>query len=381
MSDSTRAPALTIGSAMVDIIATIADRDVERMTLHNATLSFLLVEQGRKIEAERISTHAGGGGINVAVALRRLGRAVDVLVKVGEDVDGTRVREHLKTENIGAAHVRVSKNLPTGSAVLIASHDKDAAIYTQRGANTALIAEDIAVADFKRYGLVHVAPLSGASAACLAGIVARAAAVRAFVTVNPGIRQITTRSPELFKVLERISLLALNAKEAAALAPALMAYCGSSAAAAAPPKHERADGPALLRDGLRLNDSAVPLKWFLGALHGCGARRVLVTNGRDGGYLSVEGTLFHCPVAPAKVLGTVGAGDAFCSTLGEGLSRGLEPEEALVRAACNAAAVTAFPDAQSGLLGAAALSKAVAKAGLEVWIGSGARLDRKLRGD
>ena len=39
--------ALTIGSAMVDIITIIEDHDVERVTLSNATTSFLLVEPGR----------------------------------------------------------------------------------------------------------------------------------------------------------------------------------------------------------------------------------------------------------------------------------------------------------------------------------------------
>ena len=52
--------ALTIGSAMVDIIVLVASRSVERVNTHNATSSFLLLEQGRKIEAESITPHVGG---------------------------------------------------------------------------------------------------------------------------------------------------------------------------------------------------------------------------------------------------------------------------------------------------------------------------------
>ena len=42
--------ALTGGSAMVYNIVLVADGDVERMTMHNDASSFLLMEQGRKIE-------------------------------------------------------------------------------------------------------------------------------------------------------------------------------------------------------------------------------------------------------------------------------------------------------------------------------------------
>ena len=49
---------LTIGGAMIDTIAIIADNRIERMTMLNADSSFLLLEEGRKTEAVEISTHA-----------------------------------------------------------------------------------------------------------------------------------------------------------------------------------------------------------------------------------------------------------------------------------------------------------------------------------
>jgi hypothetical protein len=45
----------------------VADRNVERMTMHNATSS-LLLKLGGKTQAECISTHVGGGAVNAAVA-------------------------------------------------------------------------------------------------------------------------------------------------------------------------------------------------------------------------------------------------------------------------------------------------------------------------
>jgi ribokinase len=43
---------LTIGSAMIDTMAIIDSGRIERMTMLNADSSFLLLEEGRKTEAE-----------------------------------------------------------------------------------------------------------------------------------------------------------------------------------------------------------------------------------------------------------------------------------------------------------------------------------------
>ena len=363
-----RAPprSLAIGSAMVDTIAIIADRDVERVTLHNATLSFLLVEQGRKIEAESISTHVGGGGVNVAVALRRLGHPVDVLIKLGRDVEADKVLHHLKSADIGTEVVTTGETLPTGSAVLIASHDRDAAIYTQRGANTALTPGDIMSIDLQPYELVYVSPLSEASADCFSVAVTRASEAGAFTVVNPGIRQITTRSPDLLNALGQLDLVVINAKEAAALAPALMAFAGNCPLPPRSGPNEENQTMSLLKDGLRLNDGIFPFVWFLKTLEDCGARRVAVTNGRDGSYLYIGGDILHCPSRPVTVKGTAGAGDAFCATLAHGLSGGLAAPQALRQAAVNAASVVRFTDTQSGLLDQETLLKETLAADLAI---------------
>jgi ribokinase len=81
---------LTIGSAMIDTIAIIGSARIERMTMLNAESSFLLLEEGRKTEAEEVSTHAGGGAVNAAVAMARLG--MDELSAVIGDVQQSRCR-------------------------------------------------------------------------------------------------------------------------------------------------------------------------------------------------------------------------------------------------------------------------------------------------
>ena len=358
--------ALTIGSAMMDIITIVADRDVERVTFLNATRSFLLVEPGRKIEAESITIHMGGGAVNVAVALRRLGAEVDVLAKLGEDINAERIRRQFRVEGLGLERLLASPDQPTGSAVMIAAHDRDAAIYTQRGANTDLRPHEVEAIDMGAYDLVYVSPLSKSSAECFPIAVRGARAAGAFTVATPGIRQIATRSPDILGVLEGLDLLVINATEAAALIPSLMAHCGQCPVPVGPPGSRDAAMPRLLRDGLKVADEAMPLDWLAAALAGCGLTWFALTDGLDGAYLSDGREILHCPVLKVAAVGTAGAGDAFCSTLAQGLATGIAPQHAMQLAAANAASVVGFADTQTGLLPAEGLEAMIAGGGLPV---------------
>ena len=66
--------ALTVGGAMIDTIAIIANDRIERVRMTNADNSFLLLEEGRKTEALEISTHVGGGAVNAALVAHRIVR-------------------------------------------------------------------------------------------------------------------------------------------------------------------------------------------------------------------------------------------------------------------------------------------------------------------
>ncbi len=350
---------LTIGSAMVDIITIIADHDVERVTLQNATTSFLLVEPGRKIEAESITIHVGGGAVNVAVSMRRQGADVDVLSKLGDDINAERIRAHFRREGLSEKQIVVTKDVPTGSSVMIAAHDRDAAIYTQRGSNTCLTPADVGNCDMKQYDLVYVSPLSKASAECFPVAIDAARTAGCFTVATPGIRQISTRAPEVLSAMAKLDLIVMNMREAEALAPALMARCGEfPEPVKASDQRERAM-PERLRRGLKLADEHIPLQWVMQAMLSTGLKRVALTDGGQGSYLCEGEVIHHCPVHQVKVMGTAGAGDAYCSTLAFGLCRGLEPALAMQRAAVNAAGVVSHADTQSGLMSDAALGAAV----------------------
>jgi len=165
---------LHVGSAMIDIICIVAAGNIERMTFSNEDKSFLMVEAGRKVAAESITSHVGGGACNTAVGLARRGWQAAVLAKTGDDLNAGAVREHLEANGVATDRMITEAGLATGTAVMVASHDRNASIFVHRGANETLAPCDLPAEVFAGLDLVYVAPLSSASADCFPDLVARA---------------------------------------------------------------------------------------------------------------------------------------------------------------------------------------------------------------
>lgn len=333
---------VTMGSATIDIIATIANEDIEQMRLTNQTASFLLMEPGRKVDAETIRTYIGGGAVNTAVCLARQGFAAAPLVKMGRDLNADNIVEALTDEGIDTSLTIHDPDHATAVSLLIASHDRDAAIFTHRGANEHLFQEDLTEDAFDGADLVYIAGLSNASADLFPEIVSRAKAAGAFVATNPGIRQLTRKTDPFFDSLDKVDLFICNRAEARALIPKLVERTGWDKGQ--PPNVEQ-DELVLEIEGFKL-----PSADYFARMHSLGPSYVGITDGAHGAYLSVSGDVKFQPVVPADVLGTTGAGDSFASTLAGCLASGVSPAKALRLAAHNSSSVVSFTDAHSGLL-------------------------------
>jgi ribokinase len=349
---------LVIGSAMIDTIAIVESERVERMTMRNADTSFLLLEEGRKTEALEISTHTGGGAMNVAVALARLGLDVAALVRLGRDARGDMVLARMKEEGIDPRWVVRDPNVPTGAAVHVASHERNAAIFTFRGANTLLVPGELADEAFA-VDLVVVSSLSNQSADCFPLIVQKAKAAGAMVAANPGVRQLSARSGALHDCLGRIDILSINRVEADAMVAGLIGRFGEGGPAL--PLEPGEKPPGLAIRGLRSGGFEMSLDAFVGALLTLGPRAVVVTDGADGAFVGTRGQLVHCPVLTAEIAGTAGAGDGFVATFAAFVALGRGIADALRAATVNAASVMTHVDTQSGLLSLADIEARMAE--------------------
>jgi ribokinase len=338
---------LHVGSAMIDIITLIASENIERATFTNDGKSFLMLEAGRKLVAEQITSHVGGGACNTAVSLARRGWDSGVLAKVGEDLNAAEIRKHLAENDV--ADRMVLSDRSTGTAVMVASHDRNASIFVHRGANETLDCAEFPDGLYDGLDLVYVTSLSNASADCFPVILQGAKAAGAMTAANPGIRQLTSRTAEFLAALAHVDLLSINTVEAEALVPAF-------APRAEGPDPVLPDGaPPLARRGLSFGGFEMGVIRFLRAVQAAGPSWVSLTDGTDGAYLATpEGVLWH-PTVPADVAGTAGAGDAFCSTLTAALIEGKAAGAAMREAAINAASVVSHVDTTTGLLAPEAL--------------------------
>lgn len=340
--------ALTVGSAMIDTIAIIASDSIERMSMRNADSSFLLLEEGSKTDALEISAHCGGGAINTAVAMSRLGLDVATLVKLGRDSRAEVILARLMEEKVSTRWTLRDERAPTGASVLISSHDRNAAVFTFRGANTLLEPSDLRDEAFA-VDLCYISNLSNKSADCFPLLIQRAKAQGALVAANPGVRQLSARGGALLENLHDIDVLTINRTEAGVLVPGLVARFGEEGAPLTAAAGERL--PPLASRGLSGGGFQMRLTAFFKALGEMGARFVLVTDGQAGAFLATEDEVFYCPAAQAnEVAGTAGAGDAFAATFSVYVAAGRAPDNALRAAALNAAAVVGYVDTQTGLL-------------------------------
>jgi ribokinase len=351
--------ALTVGGAMIDTIASIASDRIERMSMRNADSSFLLLEEGRKTEALEVSTHIGGGAVNAAVAMARLGLDVATLIKLGKDARAETVLNHLLQEGVSTRWAMRDGRAPTGASVILSSHDRNAGIFTFRGANTLLDASELRAEAFA-VDLVYVSSLSNESADAFPAIVKRAKAQRALVAANPRVRQLSSRGSAFVESLAHIDILAVNRVEADVLVPGLVARFGEGGKAL--PMKPGEVPPRLIARGFTSGGLDISLSAFFAALRQLGPRYVVVTDGRDGAFVGTSDAIFFCPVLETQVAGTAGAGDAFNATFAAYVALSRAPEEALRAAAINAASVVGHMDTQRGLLTREAIDERLAAA-------------------
>jgi len=351
--------ALSVGSVMIDIITVIQDDKVELMTLHNMTSSFLMLEQGRKVESKSIDTYVGGGGANTSVCMSRLGMKTDILALVGKDLNAEKIIQRLTTENISLDHLTVVESVGSGVAVHISSHDHNAAIFTHRGANCCLTADMVTAVDFSKYSLVYVTNLSNESADYFPLIIAQAAKAKCFIVSNPGIRQLTRLCDDFLKCLPSITLLSINKVECEVLVPKLVSEYQKTAIMIA--ENPERDLPPLLKSGLKFGGFSLGLVEFMKILSDRGPEYIVITDGSKGAYLLYHNSLYYCPPQKVVMQGSAGAGDSFSSTLACLISSGNTPEVALYAASTNAVSVISRVDTQEGLLTYEALEKKIGR--------------------
>ncbi len=252
---------------------------------------------GETIAAPRFEMSHGGKGANQAVAAAKLGAAVVMVSKVGDDMLGDGVLRNFEETNVSARHVERVGGQSTGTATILVDRSGDNCILIVKGANGDLAPEDVERAgeDLKTCDLILTqleVPLETVYATLAFG---KRHGVKTVLNPAPAVRELD---------IERArdaSFLMPNETELAILTGMPVESESEVAAAAG----------ALLRQGFEA---------------------VIVTLGARGALLATgEGAR---RIAPVKVeaIDTTGAGDAFIGSFARYLGAGLALDAALAHA-------------------------------------------------
>jgi ribokinase len=321
MSDKTRpSEVVTIGSATQDVFITTDSLSVMRLQSYDDEEAYFALPYGAKLDVDEMFITTGGGGTNTGVTFKRFGLTTSVLSKVGDDRSGRQIGERLREEGIDDSMVSVSREYSTGYSAIIMGFTGERTVLVHRGATLHLHESDI---DWDRLGqakLVFVGSLSGETAKLYPKIASFCAERGIFLASNPGGTQFRAGLEAFGDVIRHVGVLFLNKEEA-------YTFTGVE------PKRGGHDEREMLR-----------------MMREAGAQRVVITEGAKG-CQAIDGSAYYsAPACKAKVVSTLGAGDAFASACTAALYKGESFDRALRYGAANAAAVVAQVGAKRGIL-------------------------------
>ena len=261
-----------VGSANLDLVA-----NVDRLPAPGAT-----------VLATDYAEHAGGKGLNQAVAAARLGASVAFVGSIGDDAAGAFLAAVMRDEGIDVSGLRILPGVPTGRALINVDARAENSIVVVPGANARTSASNAGSLPAAAVVLAQLeVPLEAVVAAF------RAARARGSTTVlNPAPAR---DLPD--DLLALVDVIVPNEGEAAALGGA-------------------------------------------DRLHALGVTAVVTTLGARGATVATRaGTVAIAPFAVSPV-DTTGAGDAFIGALCAELSRGVGVADAARTAAAAGALAT-----------------------------------------
>jgi ribokinase len=258
-----------VGSANLDLVAT-----TER-----------LPGPGETVLGAAFAEHAGGKGLNQAVAAARSGARTAMIGAVGRDDAGMRLRDVMRADGIDDSRVQTLHDINTGRALIAVAANGENSIIVVPGAN----------------GIVSVDALPSAVAVLGQLEVPIAAVVRAF---------------ELAR--ESGATTILNPAPAQELTAELLSLC----------------------DVVVPNEHEIDLLGGVDRLFSLGARDVVITQGDRGAMLHTRNAIAHVKPFKVRSIDATGAGDTFCGALAARLALGEELDHALRYASAAAALST-----------------------------------------
>lgn len=266
---------------------------------------------GETLHGRRFTTGYGGKGANQAVMAARMGGAVRMVGRVGDDIFGQDMRRNLASEGIDTEFVLESQGVSSGVAVITIEETGQNNIVVIAGANGLVTAADVEAARAAITGAqVLLCQMEVPMAANLAALrIARAADVMTIFNSAPVSSDVPA---EVYRLTD--------------------IFCPNESEA------ELLTGIAVHT----LDDARLAAAIILER----GARAALITLGARGAFYVDAIEEMHIPAPEVAAVDTTGAGDAFVGSLAYFLAGGHPLREAIARANAIAAISVQTPGTQ-----------------------------------
>ena len=281
------------------------------MDLVTATSRF--PEAGETVVGTRFLTYPGGKGANQAVAVARLGAAVKMIGRVGDDGFGPQLLDSLRENDVDVSGVGIEPACTSGIAAITIDASGQNRIVQISGANAACGEEEVkrtnaALADTSVLMLQMEVPMEVSLA-----VAREAASMKKLVILDPAP---AVQPPSGFYAY--CDYITPNETEAQALVGFPVVDVPSASRAAE-------------------------------ELLGRGAACAIIKMGAQGAYYATRGHRHHLPAFLVQAVDTVAAGDAFNAGLAVALAEGRRPEEAMWWAMAAGALATTRTGAQDSM--------------------------------
>jgi ribokinase len=290
-----KAPIAVVGSANMDL------------TFRTARLP----QPGETLAGHAFHTGFGGKGANQAVMAARLGAAVSMIARVGNDLFGKDLLRNFQAQGVDTAHVRVDPERESGVAAIVVDETARNCILVIPGANHGLTPADVRTAE---------------------PVLVRAHVVLAQLEVP------VEATLEAFRIARQAGALTILNPAPAGELPAellqLTAICAPNET-----EIERLTGWAVSS----LEQASVAAR----RLRETGPEWVILTLGERGVLVAGPESVSHLPAVRVAAVDPTGAGDALLGSLAAYLAEGVALPEAVRRASAVAALSVTRPGAQA----------------------------------
>ena len=232
-----------------------------------------IAEPGEEVRVDEVSEQPGGSAANTIAGLARLGVEAGFIGRVGDDVDGARLRMELEKEGVDTQGIGIAPGR-TGIATVLVDRSGERTMYVYPGVNDELgiTPENRSYAKSAKW--LHLSSFVGEDPFEMQKNILRG--LRCKISFAPGMLYAQKGIDALQELIAQAEIVFLNRDEIEMLT------------------------------GLGYRDGAERLNEI-------GAAVVVVTLGSDGCYIRTPSAETAVPGYAAKVVDTTGAGDAFCA--------------------------------------------------------------------